>query len=265
VGDIAILKQQLAFGISSIIFPLTPRTMQTKGSFMKNTILFSAMLLLTGSVLAAHSSPADDVTGAAQKLGQETNYSWHITVVVPDDAQFKPGPTDGQTEKDGYTYVKLSFRDNETEILMKGTNAAITNPDGDWQTLAALESDDQGPGRFLIGMVRNFKTPAAQAADLVGYAKDLKQDGDAYSSDLTEDGAKTLLRFRRGGATVANPSGSVKFWINNGELTKYEFRVKGTVTFNDNDVDVDRDSTVVIANVGTTKIDAPDAAKKMLP
>jgi hypothetical protein len=241
-----------------------------KGSFMKKKILFSAMLLLAGSILAAYSSPTDDVANAAQKLGQETNYSWHITVVVPDDAQFKPGPTDGKTEKDGFTYVKISRRDTETEILMKGTNAAITNPDGGWQSLADLASDDQGPGRFLVGMVRNFKAPAAQAGDLVAYAKDLKQDGDVYSSDFTEDGAKTLLRFRRpggggGGPTVANPSGSVKFWINNGELTKFEFRVKGTVTFNGNDVDVDRDSTVVITDVGTTKIDAPDAAKKLLP
>jgi len=233
---------------------------------MKKKILFSAMLLLAGSILTADSSPTDDVANAAQKLGQETNYSWHTTVVVPDDAQFKPGPTDGKTEKDGFTYVKLSFGDNETEILMKGTNAAIANPDGGWQMLAELESDNQGPGRFLVGMVRNFKTPAAQAGDLVSNAKDLKQDGDAYSSDLTEEGAKALLRFRRGGgATIANPSGSVKFWIKNGELTKYEFRVKGKVTFNDNDFDVDRDSTVEIMNVGTTKIDVPAAAGKMLP
>ncbi len=232
---------------------------------MKKKILFSMMAMLTGSLLAADAGPKDDVVNAAQKLGKETNYSWHTTVVVPEDAQFKPGPTDGKTEKDGLTYVKLSFGDNDTEIFMKGTNTVITNPDGGWQTLAELEGDAQGPGRFLSGMVRNFKTPVAQAGDLVSSAKDLKKDGDVYAGDLTEDGAKALLAFRRGGgAAIANPSGSMKFWIKDGELTKYEFKVKGKVTFNDNDFDVDRDSTVEIKDVGTTKIEVPEDAGKKL-
>jgi hypothetical protein len=63
----------------------------------------------------------------------------------------------------------LSFGDDDTEIFMKGTNAVITNPDGGWQTFAEWESAAEGPGRFLVGMVRNFKTPAAQAGDLVSY------------------------------------------------------------------------------------------------
>lgn len=233
---------------------------------MKKIILFSAMALLTGSLFAADSSPKDDVINAAKKLADESNYSWHTAVVVPDDAQFKPGPTDGKTQQDGLTYVKMSFGDNDMEIYMQGTNAAITNPDGGWQSLAEMEGDDQGPGRFMIGMVRGFKAPAAQIVDLVNGAKDLEKDGDAYSSDLTEAGAKDLLAFRRGrgGADITNPSGSVKFWIKDGEVVKYEFKVKGTMDFNGNSFDVDRDTTVEIKDVGNTKIDVPaDAKKKM--
>jgi len=231
---------------------------------MKKHILIGAMAMLAGSLLAADSSPKDDVTNAAKKLGGSANYSWHATVVVPEDAQFKPGPTDGKTEKAGLTYVKLSFGDNTTEFVKKGESAALTSPDGGWESLTNMDSS-QGPGRFMAGMVRNFKTPDAQAADLVAAAKELKKDGDVYSSDLTEDGAKTLLTFRRGGgATVTNPSGSVKFWLKDGVLTKFEFKVKGTVTFNGNDIDVDRDTTVEIKDVGTTKMDAPDEAKKLL-
>ena len=231
---------------------------------MKKHILIGAMAMLAGSLLAADSSPKDDVTSAAKKLGGSANYSWHTTVVVPEDAQFKPGPTDGKTEKGGLTYVKLSFGDNTAEFVKKGESAALTSPDGGWQSLTNMDSN-QGPGRFMAGMVRNFKAPDAQAADLAASAKELKKDGDVYSSDLTEDGAKTLLTFRRGGAaTVTNPSGSVKFWLKDGVLTKYEFKVKGTVTFNDNPIDVDRDTTVEIKDVGTTKMDAPDEAKKLL-
>jgi hypothetical protein len=235
---------------------------------MKKNILIGATALLAGSLFAADSSPKDDVTNAAKKLGDSANYTWRTTVVVPEDAQFRPGPTDGKTEKGGLTYVKLSFGDNTTEFVKKGESAAITNPDGGWQSLTNMDSSE-GPGRFMVGMVRNFQTPDAQAVQLAGAAKELKKDGDVYSSDLTEDGAKAMMAFRgrRGGGNgpnITNPSGSVKFWVKDGVLTKYEFKVKGTMSFNGNDIDVDRDTTVEIKDVGTTKMDAPDEAKKLL-
>ncbi|MGD0252295.1 MAG: hypothetical protein ABSC01_06315 [Verrucomicrobiota bacterium] len=232
---------------------------------MKKSILFGTLALLAGPLIAADSSPKDDVIGAAQKLAATASYSWNQTVVVPESAQFKPGPTDGKTEKGGATYVKMSFGDNTTEIVMKGDKAAVTDPDGDWQSITNLENDSEGPGRFLVGMVRNFRAPAAQATNLVASVKELKKDGDVYAGDLTEDGAKELLTFRRGGgATVSNPKGSVKFWVKDGQLSKYEYAVQGKVDFNGNEVDVDRDTTVVIKDVGATKVVVPDGAKKVL-
>ncbi len=85
---------------------------------------------------------------------------------------------------------------------------------------------------------------------------------------MTEDGAKTLLTFRRGGngdgPTVTNPKGSVTFWITDGKLSKYQYHVTGTVSFNGNDRDVDRTTTTEIKDVNTTKIDVSDDAKKKL-
>jgi hypothetical protein len=231
---------------------------------MKKNFVFGLMALWAGSLIAADSTPKNDVTNAAKKLADQTNYSWTATVVVPEDSPFHPGPTDGKTEKDGFTHVKLSFGDNTTEFVLKAGKAAVTNPDGEWQSLSELDTSE-GPGRFLGGMVRNFKSPATQAGDLAAAAKELKKDGDVYSSDLTEEGAKALLTFGRGGdATVSNAKGSVKFWLKDGVLTKYEFKVQGTVSFNGNDRDVNRDTTVEIKDIGATKVEVPDAAKKKL-
>jgi len=58
--------------------------------------------------------------------------------------------------------------------------------------------------------------------------------------------------------------GSVKFWVKNGQLIKYQFHVQGTVSFNGNDRDVDRTTTVEIKDVDTTKIQVSDDAKKKL-
>jgi len=226
---------------------------------MKRIVLCSVLCLLASSLLAADSGPKDDVIAAAKKLGEKSNYSWKTTVVVPESAQFKPGPTEGMTEKDGFTYVTLSFGDNVTKAAMKGDKAVVTNQDGDWQLASELEGGE-GRGRFLGRMMRNFKTPAVQAADLAGVTKELKRDGDVYAGDLTEEGAKAQFRF----GTASGAKGSVKFWLKDGVLSKYEFKVTGKVDFNGNEVDVDRATTTEVKDVGTTKVTVPEAAKKKL-
>jgi hypothetical protein len=117
--------------------------------------------------------------------------------------------------------------------------------------------------------LQNFKTPAAQAEDLAAKAKDLKKSDDMYTGELTEEGVKELLTFgpRPGGGNAPPPSnakGSVKFWIKDGVLAKYEFKVQGTVSFGGNDVDIDRTTTLEIKDVGSTKVDVPEEAKKKL-
>src|SRR2546430_14203456 len=87
---------------------------------MKRNILICAIAVLAGTLLAADS---DDVKAAAKKLGEQKSYSWKTTVVVPEGSQFRPGPTEGKTEKDGYTSLSMSFGDNTTEAVIKETRA----------------------------------------------------------------------------------------------------------------------------------------------
>jgi hypothetical protein len=226
---------------------------------MKTITMLGTTLLLTGSLFAADPNPKEDVTSAATKLGGKDNYSWKTVVVVPEGAPFKPGPTDGKTEKGGVTYFTLSFGDNSTHIYLKGDQAAVTNPDGGWQSLAELDGND-GPGRFLSRIIKNFKAPAAQAKELADSAKELKKEGDTYSGDMTEEGAKGQFRF----GNASGAKGSVKFWVKDGQLSKYQFKVTAKVDFNGNEIEVDRDTTVEIKDVGTTKIEVPADAKKKL-
>jgi hypothetical protein len=244
---------------------------------MKKNILFSMMILASGSLLAADSNPKDDVKAAAAALGASANYSWHSSVESPNGGgRFGGGPTDGKTEKGGYTWISMTRGDNTTLAVLQGTNGAVNTPDNGWQSLAEISQDngDGGfnPMMFLARMLQNYRTPDLQAADLVGQAGDLTAGTNGISGDLTDDGAKALLSFRpRGGGngggegpTITNPKGSVTFWIADGKLVKYQFHVTGTVSFNGNDRDVDRTTTVEIKDVGTTTIEVPDDAKKKL-
>jgi hypothetical protein len=233
---------------------------------MKKQIVIMALAAFAGSLFAAETGSKDEVINAAKKLGDKENYSWKTTVVVPESAQFKPGPTEGKAEKDGFTCVKMSFGGNTTELVKKGDKVAFTNQEGDWQSPADAEGE-QGPGRFMAGMARNFKAPAAQAIEVAEGTKELKKDGDVYAGDLTEEGAKNLMRFRRGGGNapaIKDAKGSAKFWIKDGALSKFEYKVTGSMNFNGNDVDVDRTTTVEIKDIGKTKIEVPEGAKKKL-
>jgi len=231
---------------------------------MKKNLLIGGVALLAGSLLAQDAK--ETVTSAAKKLAQADNYSWKQTIENAGGGGFGAGPSEGKTQKGGYTWLSMTMRDNTIEAVKKGDKGALKGQEG-WRSLAEASSGDRGPGTFLARRIQNFKAPAAQAEELAGKVKTLKQDGETYAGELTEDGAKSLLLFGgRGGngPEVNDAKGSVKFWIKDGVLTKYETKVKGSISFNGNDRDVDRTTTVEIKDVGSTKIAVPEEAEKKM-
>lgn len=56
----------------------------------------------------------------------------------------------------------------------------------------------------------------------------------------------------------------MKVWLKGGQLAKYELAVSGKMTFNANERDIDRTTTVEIKDVGQTRVEPHDDAKKKL-
>jgi hypothetical protein len=240
----------------------------------RNIISVSALALFAGSLIAADSTPKDDVIAAAKKLADAGSYSWKATMDMGPNSQFTPGPTKGKTEKEGYTWLSVTFNDNTTEGVSKGGKVAIKTEDG-WQTAEEAGGGGGGggfnAGTFMARRMQNLKVPAAEVEDLASKTEAIKKEGDTYSGDLTEEGAKALLtmgfRGRGGGKAPAptNAKGAVKFWIKDGVITKYESKVSGKrQNRNGDEVDVQRTTTVELNDVGATKVEVPEAAKKKL-
>jgi hypothetical protein len=239
---------------------------------MKRNLLCAAMILVAGSIIAAE--PKDDITAAASKLSDSPNYSWKTTTTMAGGGggggggRMRPGPVEGKTQKDGLTTVSFTMGDNTMEAVVQGKKGAIKTEDG-WKSIDEM-LQEEGRTQFMARRVQNYKAPAAEVEDLVSKTKEITKGDDGFSGELTADGAKSLLTFgRRGGnggngPTVSNAKGSVKFWINDGMITKYQVHVTGTVTFNDNDRDVDRTTTTEVKDVGTTKVEPSDEAKKKI-
>jgi hypothetical protein len=47
-------------------------------------------------------------------------------------------------------------------------------------------------------------------------------------------------------------------------ISKYEFKVQGTRSFNGNDREIQQSTTVEVKDLGTTKVSIPEEAKKKL-
>ena len=237
---------------------------------MKKTFVFAALGLLCAAVLTvADSDLKSEVRAAAKKLGDQANYSWTATPKMeggPGGGNFRPGPTEGQTEKGGITYLKMTMGDRTIESAAKGEKVAIKGEDG-WEAAGDLEGNRQ----FMARRMKNYKAPAVEAADLADKASSLKQADGAISGELTGEGARELLSFggRRPNASPrAGPKdakGSVKFWLKDGALVKYEFTVQGTITGRDDqEFKINRTTTVQIKDAGTTKPGVPEEARKKL-
>jgi hypothetical protein len=249
-----------------------------------------AMVGMLGVVVSGAGFDAKtDVQNAAKKLGEQANYSWVSTPAPVADAgggggaRLQPGPTTGKTEKDGCTLVSMSMGENATEAALKGAKVALKTKDG-WKTAEELQAAGGGqpqpggqqpgarpqrdPAGFAARRLRNFKAPAAEAAELVDKVKDLKEEGGAFVGEMTEAGAQALLSFGRGGrgggdqqpTQATEAKGTVKFWVKDGVLSKYEYSAKGKRQ----DRDVSRGATVEIKDVGSTKVEVPEEAKKKL-
>ena len=257
---------------------------------MFRRVLFSTVAVVAGFSVAAQAAPKDEVTDAAKKLGEAKSYSWKS------DTQFQGGfgggggggqgrgrfggPTEGKIEKDGFAHLSMQRGDNTVEAVVKGDKGAVKTQDG-WQSLAELQAQlaadggQGGQGRGRGGFTRqlqNFKAPAQEAQDLASKTKEITKDGDAYTGELTEEAAKELMAFRGGGQggqggnapQATDAKGTVKFWVKDGALAKYEYNVKGKREIQGNPVEIDRTTTVEIKDVDSTKVEIPEEAKSKL-
>ncbi len=231
---------------------------------LRKVLILSVVALFSGVAVAAEGK--DEVASAAKKLGAGS-YSWKQTSEAPGGQGARGGgTTEGKVAKDGLVMVTTTRGNNTTEVLIKAKKAAVKTADG-WQS-AEDAAQGQGGGRFVARMAQNFKAPADQAAELAAQTKSLALADGVYSGDLTEEGAKALMAFGgRGGANapqIAGAKGTAKFWVKEGVLEKYQYQVQGKMTFNDQEREINRTTTVQISNIGSTNVDAPEEAKKLV-
>jgi hypothetical protein len=235
---------------------------------MKHSLTIVIIGLLARATFAADAGPQDQITNATKQLGEKANYSWTTTTKEGDGSPGRVSPIEGKAEKAGLTYLSFAIGGIPVEVYMNGPKGAAKALEG-WQTFDEIAATG-GTAAAVVRYLRSYKAPGAESAALSGKVKDLKEADGAISGELKEEAVKELLERgarRREGQDppkVANPKGAVKFWIQDGALTKYEVNIQGKVTAGDREDDVNRTVTVQIKDVGSTKLEVPAEAKQKM-
>lgn len=231
---------------------------------MKKSMCISAVLAWSLMVQAnLHADPKETVVAAAKKLADAGGYTW---VNKRDGSRFFQGQVKGQVRKDGAVLVENPGMQGDTYLMaISGEHRAAETQDG-WQSLAEMQNAE-GFGRFFARMVEQFKTPSEEIADLVQHVEAFTGEGDSVEGKLKTDGVEAMLSFGgRGGQgpEISNPSGHLKVSLKDGSLTGYVLTLKGSMSFNGNDFELDRISNVTISEVGSTEFEIPEAAQAKL-
>lgn len=258
--------------------------------------------LLTTSLLAAFlpafafAGPKEDVTAATKKLSEAENYTWSTTTEMGGGngggggggRNFRPGPVEGKTQKDGLSYITTKFGDNTSETYAKA-GKTVTKVEGEWKTpeeLAAARGDGNEGGNARRGAGRGFggrgigngKSAAEQVAETAGKVEKFEEKDGALVGTLSPEAVKSLLTFgggRRGGNAGGNAdrpappepkdtSGTVAYTLKDGNIAKVVTHVKGTLSFNGEDREIDRTTTTEFSAIGSTKLEVPEEVTKKL-
>ncbi len=223
-----------------------------------------ATCCLMAANVVADESLVRMLSDAIEALDRPGKYRWTTTTDSPGETRFRPGPTAGFTERGGLTHVTMSFGSRSTHVVIDGNKAAVTNRDGDWETVSLSDQGYRSEG-FAASLARNVQTPAAEAREIVPSLTDLREEGDVLVGTLQVETAKLRLVSPRGGTeSVRDAKGSVRFWINDGQLAKYEVQVEGRIRDDDEDRDTWRHTAVEIADVGTAMLELPHGATEAL-
>ena len=228
----------------------------------------------------AQAAPADDIKAAAQKLADAPNYAWTRTTEIA-NSQFPSMPIEGMTEKGGYTVTTMRFNENSFQTVRKGEQSVSQDREGNWLTSEERRAQfanagggggtaGRGSGRGGFGFGGSSQqNPAEEIKTLLDQAKNFKTADGAIVGELSAEAVAQRLTFGgrgRGGDAPApkNASGTLKVWLKDGAVAKYQTNVKGVVPGRDGETERNSTTTVEIKNVGGTKVTVPDAAKKKL-
>lgn len=239
-----------------------------KSSNMKAFLVLGLVGILATTLSAADSASQTKIRSAAKKVADQGNYSWTTSTREADGSPGKLSNIEGKAEPGGGTFLSFAVGGLPVEVYMKGDKGTAKALEG-WQTFDEIAATGGTPAA-VVRFLRAYQTPASESTALAGKMSEFKEVDGVLEGALKEEAVTEFLLIgtrRREGQEppkTSDTKGSVKFWIKDGALTKYEIKVQGKVAAGDRQNDINRTTTVEIKEVGTTKLEVPAEAKQKM-
>jgi hypothetical protein len=132
-------------------------------------------------------------------------------------------------------------------------------------------SEGRGTGTppAYSNLQRTLSRPHEEVAIIVAGYTEIRPEPDGASGTLSETNAKLLLvHAGQKDITPLHAKGTFRLWVKDGELTKYQVTLEGTLAVTANgerrEVTVHQTATTTLRAVGSTKIEVPEEARKKL-
>jgi len=130
--------------------------------------------------------------------------------------------------------------------------------------------DGSNPAPAYSNLQKTLSRPHEEIGIIVAGYTDLKVEDGVVSGPLNETAAKLLLvHAGQDEITPLTASGTFRLWVKDGVLQKYETKLEGTLAIETaakarHEVTVHQRSTTTVKDIGTTKFEVPEEAKKKL-
>jgi len=234
-------------------------------------------------VLASLLTPLGDeeLDKSAAKAADWTSYTFTVTT-----------KTEGTAKGDGTTtsVVKVAkgspwlIKSGDTEAVREGDSLATKQSDGTWKRYEAPAAPEGKKGKKKkkgeeqagngMGSLLAIKAPQDFLKGFGAKLKEVKREdgegGRTYTGELTAEAARefgsTGMPKPGGKGPEVTYSGSAKVSVNvkTGEIAKVEIATEAKASFGGKDYDIKRTSTYDISEIGTTKVEIAEEAKKAL-
>ena len=183
---------------------------------------------------------------------------------------------EGKSDGNGLTFVSVVLTNRTVQGYVLGNKAYVTSAQRSWKAEPLL-AKGESPGALMTRLVRSVTPPSQEIDLLLSHKEKIEKNGDVFSGDLPESVAKKLFEGserRSGKAEAAERKavrkeanaarGNVTLWTKEGVVTKYEIRLIGKIDLDGKEAEVMRTRTIEIKDIGTTKIDVPEKARRKL-
>lgn len=239
------------------------------------------MALAAVGILSGWANPSardakGDVEQALQKLAAAESFSWvAMTIEETDGKDPKLAETvEGKWVRGGWSRLSRPKTKSTTDAFMKNDRLALMTSQG-WKSVdlkdlapgGAKPAKDIRPAQDLL----HAKAPLAQARVLLGRMNEVgRRENGLYSGRMAPLNVPIILEYAATAGlklpTLEDTEIRVNFRINEGVLGSYELVVSGRNAKSKNPQTAGRlvSMAVDFTEVGTTTLEVPDEARKLL-